>query len=596
MNSLLPLIKAWSELLNRHKGLLMNNENILKIIQNLNQKRTVNFTLCEVTKPEYSQEYSGLVTLANYETVSLNIAFCAHFPLSLPKIYVKDNTSFRAHVGSDGKICLFDSSSVLIKQNMADQILIDCFDRAIQILNINPGSKEYNDEVCREFDSYWFSVMAKKTYSCLDVHDIQFAEYPMIISKGVSVVAATKNEAEVILKNNFGVPINEDTFDRKCIVIRIRDGSNMIPLAKSFKWSAVRRYVIENTSSSVKRAFKKFLNKNVKHIVRYLLLIYPTKEGEILFGFRLEFNNARSSKIENSSSCKVENTFCERIDYNYLLVRGGATPILKNKNVLLLGCGSIGGYIANNICQSGATNLDILDDDIFQAGNVHRHWLGFDCIHPNKIRYKSDLVKEKLENKYPYVDIDSLNFIDRKVETFLADISRLKHYDLIISALGEPTLNLEINKLLYEHSITVPFLCCFNEPYGIGGHVIVVNLDRKSCLQCLYTDLISSEIISFRGSLVAPNQNFKKNVSGCSSSFVPYSCIDSQQTAILATRKSIDILEGHLTKNMLYSWLGVADNFIDQGYILSAQYLNNTEKSFISIDTFANPNCPVCKN
>ena len=112
----------------------------------------------------------------------------------------------------------------------------------------------------------------------------------------------------------------------------------------------------------------------------------------------------------------------------------------------------------------------------------------------------------------------------------------------------------------------------------------------------LYTDLISSEIISFRGSLVAPNQNFKKNVSGCSSSFVPYSCIDSQQTAILATRKSIDILEGHLTKNMLYSWLGVADNFIDQGYILSAQYLNNTEKSFISIDTFANPNCPVCKN
>ena len=67
----------------------MNNENILKIIQNLNQKRTVNFTLCEVTKPEYSQEYSGLVTLANYETVSLNIAFCAHFPLSLPKIFDK---------------------------------------------------------------------------------------------------------------------------------------------------------------------------------------------------------------------------------------------------------------------------------------------------------------------------------------------------------------------------------------------------------------------------------------------------------------------------------------------------------------------------
>ena len=490
----------------------MNLEEIADIVNKLNLRRNVNFELCDSTRPKYLCEYSGLVRLETKENIHLRISFSKYFPLSFPEIFVddKDTSTFRAHVETSGKLCLFDSSSILIKQNMEDQILIDCYDQAMTILNIAPGSNRYNDEICQEFDSYWLAIRTKKTYSCLNVGDIQFGEYPMVISKGVSVVANTKNEAEVILQNNFEIAVDQDTFERTCTVVRIRDLSSMIPLAKQFKWSTIRRYITENTSSSVKRQFRKFLNKRVKHFVRYLLLIYPTKDGEILFGFRLEFNNSRSSKIENSSNCKVENTFCERIDYNYLLSRGGAAPSLKNKCVLLLGCGSVGGYIANNLCQVGITNLDILDDDVFQTENVHRHLLGFDSLMPNQYKYKSDLVKKELESKYLYAEIDAMNFLDRSVQAFIQEPYRFSHYDLIISALGEPTLNLEINKILKSHKINTPFLCCFNEPYGIGGHIIISNIDKDSCLRCLYTDPISSELVPFRASLVAPNQILKK--------------------------------------------------------------------------------------
>lgn len=98
----------------------------------------------------------------------------------------------------------------------------------------------------------------------------------------------------------------------------------------------------------------------------------------------------------------------------------------------------------------------------------------------NQYKYKSDLVKKELELKFLYADIDSMDFLDRSVQAFIQEPPRLAHYDLIISALGEPILNLEINKILASYNIDTPFLCCFNEPYGIGGHVIISNIDKHS--------------------------------------------------------------------------------------------------------------------
>lgn len=572
----------------------MKKAALIDIINNLNIQRRVCFEQLDNCKKKYIAEYSGNILLENREEIEMIISFSSDFPLTMPDIFIADNNKFRAHVGTEGKICLFDSSAILIKQDMSEQLVIDCFDQAVKILNIHPESEAYNKEVCREFDSYWLSIRNKMAYSCLDTKDIKYAEIPIVISHGISIIGNTKEAAEVILRNNFDLAPDKDDFERTCLVIRIRAGSQMIPLSKQFKWSVVRRYIVENTSSSVRRQFKKFLDKKVKHYVRYIILAYPADEGDILFGFRIEFNKSRYSKIGCNETCKVENVFVERIDFEYLAMRGGAMTKLKDKRVLLLGCGSIGGYIANNLCQAGVMNIDILDNDLFQPENVHRHWLGFDSICPKKYGYKADLVKDKLETMYPYADIDSLNYIDRSAQKFISDEKRLGQYDLIISALGEPTINLEINRILNDYKLDVPFVCCFNEPYGVGGHVIAINIENKSCLQCLYTDVISSDLVQFRGSFVAPEQNFKKNLSGCSGAFVPYSSLDSQQTALMAARQSIGILNGTNTNNTVSSWIGASEELLGQGFYLSEWYMSNENKSSITIEAIANNNCSIC--
>ena len=110
----------------------------------------------------------------------------------------------------------------------------------------------------------------------------------------------------------------------------------------------------------------------------------------------------------------------------------------------------------------GVTQLDLLDKDTFSVQNVYRHFMGFETIKQERNSYKADSLRNWLTNKYPYVDIDSLNYVDRAVEkVILKNHDRLRQYDLIISALGEPTLNLAINDLLIQQQIQVPFIVLF---------------------------------------------------------------------------------------------------------------------------------------
>lgn len=565
------------------------------LIDDLNTKRDVFFSVKESSQQKYVATFFGCVKIMDGSSINLIIAFDKYFPLRLPVFYVNDDNTFRVHVESDGKICLYDKSSILINKDMPEQLLLDCFDQALKILNILPGTDEYNQEIFREFDAYWMKTAKHRwVYSCFNTSEVTYNEYNMLFASKICVVAKTENDASVMAYNSLNAERKETDFYKKCLVIRLRNKSALINIKENYKWKELRNYILNNISSSYKKRFEMFLHKKTKKIVQYIFLVYGTSMGDIVFGFRVNISNKKYLQISNAVSAKIEPTYIRRIDYNYLLARVDRKATLKDKRVLLLGAGSIGGFLANNLCQMGVTQLDILDMDTFHEENVCRHFLGFDSAVNSIMTYKSDLLKAQLEKMYPYVDIDSLNYTNRSVEEFLENPERFENYDIIISALGEPTLNLEINRIIYQKQIVTPLVCCFNEPYGIGGHVIISNLDKNSCLQCLYTKINASEITSFRGSLVEEGQAFKKNVSGCSGAFVPYSSLDSQQTAILATRLIVKVLLEEIKENTMETWIGSSDELM-LNHFKTSQYYNIISASKVCIkNDFGNCHCVVC--
>lgn len=563
------------------------------VIQEVNQAEGLSFQIVESESPYtamYSGEYHGYG--------KLTLGFKVSFPYNIPSMFISPVPKKRLHIDSEGKICLTDESSLLLDVSRPVQLIIECLRLADRILNLSPDDPEYQVELKKEFLSYWgFQEHGISIWSIFPISNCHSIQEVSLFQFGKSyILASSLPDANSFLCDYCGLsPIDKSKeVLPHAWVMRLKDGAAILSPFEDHDWSDIIRYIKNNSDFEIRQKFWDLASKLVKKTIVRLIFVVPASdgvEGDIVFGVSVAIKNAHKMPIKASRSKVVLQVNVVRYDYDFLLSRCGASPSLKDKRVLLLGCGSVGGFLANNLCQMGITQLDLLDKDTFSADNVHRHFMGFEAVKQRAIRCKSDLLRNILTEKYVYSDIDSLNYIDRTVETVvLGNPDILCQYDLIISALGEPTLNLAISDLLVTHQIGVPFIVCFNEPYGIGGHVITTNVSNESCLRCFYTDPVCGILCSFRGSLVEANQTFKKSLSGCSGIFMPYSTLDSQQTAIYAARKAVEVLTGKLTHNDFYTWRGDASLLISQGFSVSEYFLSNKE-----INHFSNPNCPICQ-
>lgn len=562
-----------------------------KYIEKLNHDRNVKFI--PICKAE--NEYHGTVYIDN-ERLELKISFSNQFPLEFPDIYLENKKRVYPHVGKNNKICLFDDSSILIQTDNPYSILLDAFDRAIEILSISPKNPEYNTEILKEFNAYWEEESTVFLYMIT----------PQYTSNTYKVLDSVLIDNRIILSDS--IELSLSVFER-CSNKKIDKSSSIetlfikinrnviIPIQDTYSWKWLRLFILKNITSSQKEQFKNFLKRKVKSFLKLIVLMIPGMEHDIPVGFYINRKSNHQQTFETIVDCKVKPISIKMIDYDYMTYKTGISSSLRNKKILLLGCGSVGGYIAANLCQSGICNIDILDNDVLSIENVHRHILGFnDAV---KIEYKAELMRKYIEEHYPFVNVDSMNFVNRDVREFLKTPERLKCYDVIVSALGEPTINLEINKILNNKGIQVPLVVCFNEPYSIGGHVIATNMKNGGCLQCLYTDLTSDEIVPFRASFVKENQTFSKSISGCAGTYVEYSALDAQQTALLACRLCLEIIDNKNESSTLLSWYGDSSKLINNGFFTSDYYDNITSsEKYCGIirKTFdKNKECPLCK-
>ena len=560
-----------------------------ELVENLNYKRNVSFIKTESVREGYIAGFTD-------ENIGMTVCFTKHFPLNLPDFFVPVIGEVRPHIESSGKICLFDTSSILIDEKNINELLIECYDQAVKVLQMDRNTDLYKTEILREADSYWLQVSSKSITSTVDINKATYLNREMIHYSGtMTFYVADTEEKTRTLGATFAGNKDKEPYLSDCVIIRLKKGSPLITIKKRYGWNELRQYIRKNTDNGVKRRFKKHTDIKKKVVIEAIILVLPSDFGEIAFGFLVMGKSNRWVPMSMMLGLKCTPLYVRRMDYNYLVNRAGAMNELGNKQILLLGCGSVGGYIAENLCKMGVRNLDILDKDFFSESNLFRHYLGMNAL-ANKLNNKAQLMKSQLESEFLDVDIDSLDFKEPTVEAYLQEPDRLKGYDLIVSALGEPALNLKINRILREKEYRVPFICSYNEPYGIGGHVILTNTaNGEGCLECLYTNIDSTELRENRVSLVKEGQNFKKNISGCGGSFVPYSALDSQQTAIHTVRLAISALREETTENCVITWFGDDEQILSQGFLTSEFYQNNKDRVKIKREVKKNPFCKICK-
>lgn len=88
-----------------------------------------------------------------------------------------------------------------------------------------------------------------------------------------------------------------------------------------------------------------------------------------------------------------------------LLVGETGIEKLNKANIILLGCGGVGGYTAEMLVRSGVTNLTIVDFDIVDVTNINRQIIALNStVGKNKV----DVLKQRLLDINPKANITAI--------------------------------------------------------------------------------------------------------------------------------------------------------------------------------------------
>lgn len=166
-------------------------------------------------------------------------------------------------------------------------------------------------------------------------------------------------------------------------------------------------------------------------------------------------------------------------------------PNLGGKRVALVGVGTIGGFLAKFLAQSGAGTaqgqLLLLDNQILEPGNVGRHFLGLPHVGKNKARG----VQEELRRIAPDCEIAAFAgcALERRAD--------LIGYDLLVDATGERSLSDVLNKDVFDArrdgKKTASVLHVWLVGNGVAAQSLLVDGTKHACFRCLRLEHTATE-------------------------------------------------------------------------------------------------------
>ncbi|WP_181376264.1 ThiF family adenylyltransferase [Novimethylophilus kurashikiensis] len=434
------------------------------------------------------------------------------------------------HIGQDGFLCYAARGSIVLDIfDMPAQVLA-CIDRAESVYAEVLAGKRAKD-LEDEFFAYW------GTSICL-------ADIDPYLSTPVEAIfyqnAKAKSKAEPLLVIS-NVP-KQTKIKLECLgmipvpnrVARVcRVKTNQAPMPMQDKWppksvEEVLRWQSYLGDGNCRRKLESHLINALNADLNgaFCLIESPL----ISYGFAVSFNRngGKPNSIYNRLAVReliyqsqLQTFSIVRIDDVYLAQRNN--PMNRNLhglNITLIGCGTIGGYLAELMVKAGVGTstgrLTLVDNDSLMPQNVGRHRLGFNHILQNK----AEALAEELTRSSP-----SLNARPLPVDALQAYLGK---EDLIIDATGEEALGHALAHK-YQGPDFKPILKVWIEGPGIAVRSLLTPVPDSACARCLNDDQRTVLYPSTQEAI--PLELLGQ---GCESLYVPFPATVSVQAACLA--------------------------------------------------------------
>lgn len=470
------------------------------------------------------------------------------------------------HINAKGLVCYVDESRSWWDSAMSVELVAGVLEDIERLLNENLDGASGTEAIARDFGGYWNGTYT--LYTSVVINNKQ--QYKSVREKDSQRdwLVPLKGPAWLQTEAESRVPWLSLSLQSAPVLM---DTDTWPPTT----FEQVVSWMDQNVPNAVMELLKEIQKnlrgpenkkKSASDTPYGVVLTWPTEEeGEAIgCGFRFVLPKMQVEAIKQSRLKKVkamlagaaymevERFRIERADPQYIQQRNTpeTLPLLKDKHVVLVGAGTIGGHLAKLLCAHGAGDgkrgkLHIIDQDIFSVENVGRHLLGFKSISENK----AVALRDRLRSDFPYLNIDAH-------PKPITDYWHLLTNDcIIVDATGCQTVSIAISDYLTQAGLTPKVLHSWVVGHGVATVAFLNDRSTKgaACFRCLWH--LKNGTYKPRYPLSRNPEDDTPRFVGCHQSYHAYASTISMMAATQAMNLLHDDLSGRSDNSLRFQVL-----------------------------------------
>ncbi|WP_434136934.1 ThiF family adenylyltransferase [Pseudomonas luteola] len=430
------------------------------------------------------------------------------------------------HLGGNGLLCYLTADSVVL--DIFDPVgqTLRCLAEAERVLGcIIRG--EMIEDLTEEFLVHWVSQ-----FCVFDVQTLTRGKIPAFVvvsPSGARIPVLTYDIERTVHKVD---ALNFLQNRRKTVAYVV--GSVAPPRPSQTAWPPETVADILIWLRELDKGCARKVQQRVADAYRYKQIdaVIIIQSPKLNYGFQVHFNQSiladerfeRSRGTERLYSFRITRLAAIRIDDHYIAQRSiPSMKTLAGLKIALVGCGTIGGYLASLLSKAGAGTgggqLTLVDFDKLMPENVGRHFLGLRHFNCNKAFSTSSML-----------NFDSPGISTRPLEVDVRQ-AHLGEIDLLIDATGEEALG---HWLTANYVPATPLLSVWVEGPGTAVRGILKTPEEGACFRCLSTYTRQG-----RYPVVKEGVPYVMAGHGCEGLYVPFPATVSIQAAALGAEMAL---------------------------------------------------------